>query len=120
MTDRTPRATPARLALEAALWAGMLTLGSWRDALPPLLRGYAFDVIGPCAILLTLTQLWPTASRPRLAGGLMLALALAELSQLLDLAWLGVPAGVFDPLDLLAYAIGLALGLFADYVIPLG
>ena len=55
---------------------------------------------------------WLGRSPARAAGSLFVASALTELSQI---AWpRGLFAGVFDPLDLLAFAIGLVVCFIVD------
>ena len=124
---------PARR--RSALLAAMaLTIGaglasrSHASPLPATLGGYPGDALWAMLVFLCLALVWPRAAAVRLA---LAALALSfavEAAQLYQAPWIrelrATTAGHlvlgqgFDPLDLLAYAVGVAMALLADRLLP--
>lgn len=102
-----------------ALTIGLLqfvTEESYRGPFPVFVNGYLIDILLPMAMYLLLGLIevkWIRSTLFR-ATAVLLFGCTVETSQ-----YLGYPlfGNTFDPVDILAYAIGIGLGIFLDSVL---
>jgi hypothetical protein len=136
MTDSTHARLVARYgarnlrlydAFTAALWVAVVWVGTLqsRGVHAGFVTNQGGDVAGTLVIQLMLARtLFARTSRGFLwATGVAWFGSVAwECCQLLDLAGtpLGITRGVFDPLDLVAYTVAVAIGLGVDRAARLG
>jgi hypothetical protein len=115
--------------LTARLWPALLTLALGLTTRPlGRVAPYLSDPLGGVLYALFLTRLlrvfWPKITPARLALGVFLFCAIVEFAQILQTPWLvalrhTLPGNLvlgtgFDPIDLLYYALGSAIGFFWD------
>ena len=92
---------------------------------PAVLGNYPGDALWAWVVLLCVAWVWPAITRGRLVGvSLVIAFAI-EFLQLYQAPWMQalranklaylVLGNGFDPLDLLAYVVGIALGAAVDW-----
>ena len=91
---------------------------------PAVLGNYPGDALWAWVVLLCVAWVRPTITRTRLAGWSLLIAFAIEFLQLYQAPWMQalranklaylVLGNGFDPLDLVAYAAGIALGLAVD------
>ena len=127
MTGTRPSPTPRpRLALGLAL-GGVVALGLASRALPlfpAALGAYPGDALWAVMVFVGLALLAPGAAPLRLAAATLAVSFAVEALQLVRWAWLDALRSTtpgrlalgsgFDPVDLVAYAAGVALALAAD------
>ncbi|WP_370680986.1 DUF2809 domain-containing protein [Comamonas sp. GB3 AK4-5] len=91
---------------------------------PAALGNYPGDALWAWVVMLCVAWLWPAMARGRLVGGALLVAFAIEFLQLYQAPWMQalranklaylVLGNGFDPLDLLAYAVGIAVGAAVD------
>lgn len=119
--DRRPRGAIA-LLLALTIAAGLASREV--DQLPMFVIVHAGDALWSVALYWTLAFAWPTARGRTLAIATLLGSYAVEFSQLMQMSWLDairrhhiwhlLLGQGFDPIDLVRYAIGVAIAMVVD------